>query len=301
MRGWLDGHRRALAVTLVGVARTPFATALSLLALAAALVLPLAGKALLDSVGTLARRSGASPQLTLYLPATATPKDREALRATVSALPGIATVKLIPKEQALVELQTREGMRDLLAGLSGNPLPDALSITPAARDSASIAALQAQLTKLPGVADVDFDSAWLNRLASLIRAGEFVTIVLGALLAIAVVAVTFNTIRLQVLTRSQEIEISALFGATRPYLRRPFLYFGALQGLAAGLLAVIIVQASMWGLNRRLGDVLGVFGMPEGLDALSAATTVLTLLLAGALGWLGAWLAVSSHLAKAPA
>jgi len=55
---------------------------------------------------------------------------------------------------------------------------------------------------------------------------------LATLFAFALVAVTFNTIRLQVLTRREEIEVSKLIGATDPFIRRPFLYFGTLQGLA---------------------------------------------------------------------
>jgi cell division transport system permease protein len=131
--------------------------------------------------------------------------------------------------------------------------------------------------------------------------GELLTAGLAAMLAAAVVAVTFNTIRLQVLTRAAELDVASLFGATAAYMRRPFLYFGALQGLAAGLLAVGAVEAALWGFERRIGPVLELVGLPEGFAPLSAAGAGVALGIAFGLGWLGAWLAVSRHLAPARA
>ncbi len=110
-----------------------------------------------------------------------------------------------------------------------------------------------------------------ERVAAIVRPGEVLTATLAAILAAAVVAVTFNIIRLQVLTRAAELGVASLFGATPAYMRRPFLYFGALQGLAAGLLAVAAVQAALWGFNRRIGPVLELAGLPEGFAPLSMA------------------------------
>ncbi len=301
MKRWFADHRRAFADTSARALHAPFATALSLLALGSALALPLAGKTLLDSLTAVVKRSGAEPQLTVYLAANAGTKERGALQATLSGRSDVRSVRVVTKEQALAGLQAREGVRDLLAGLTTNPLPDALIVTPASRDPAAMRTLQGELAKLPGVANVEFDSAWVERLAALVRAAAFVTLLMGILLSIAVVAVSFNTIRLQVLTRGQELEVASLFGATRAYLRRPFLYFGAAQGALAGGLAVAFVQLGLWGLNERLGDVLGVFGLPEGFAHVSATTAAATMLAAAALGWIGAWLAVSRHLAKTAA
>ena len=71
-------------------------------------------------------------------------------------------------------------------------------------------------------------------------------LLLGLLLATAVVFVTGNTIRLQILTQKDEIEVSQLIGAPRRFIRRPFLYFGAIQGLLAGLVAVFAVLVFVW-------------------------------------------------------
>jgi len=79
------------------------------------------------------------------------------------------------------------------------------------------------------------------------------------LLALALVAVTFNTIRLQILTRRDEIEVSKLIGATNPFIRRPFLYLGALQGLAGGCAAWVIVTLAAVVLNVELGDLATLY------------------------------------------
>lgn len=297
IRGWLAAHADAFRDAFAAASRSRFGTALSVIALAAALALPLAAEALLSNLASLAGRAASTPQLTVYLGPAAGAKERDALLAAVQRRQGVASARLITKEQALSELQAQEGVRGLLAGLPGNPLPDSVVVTSTDRQPRSIDLLRADLAKLPGAVQVQFDSAWVEQVAAIVRAGELLTAALGALLAAAVVAVSFNTIRLQVLTRAAELDVASLFGATPSYMRRPFLYFGALQGLAAGLLAVAAVQAALWDFNRRIGPMLDGFGLPEGFEQLSPASASLALGVAFGLGWLGAWLAVARHLA----
>lgn len=294
-------HGDALRDAFAAATRSRFGTALSVVALAAALALPLAAEALLTNLSSLARRAGSAPLLTVYLVPTASANERDALLAAIQRQEGVASARLITREQALSELQAREGVRDLLAGLPGNPLPDSVAVTPAKRQPQSVESLRGDLARLPGVGEVAFDSAWVDRVAAIVRAGELLTAALAVMLATAVVAVTFNTIRLQVLTRAAELDVESLFGATPAYMRRPFLYFGALQSLTAALLAVAAVQAALWGFNRRIGPALELVGLPEGFAPLSVAGAVVALGVAFGLGWLGAWLAVSRHLAPARA
>ena len=97
----------------------------------------------------------------------------------------------------------------------------------------------------PKVAHVQLDSEWARKLDAALRFGRTAVGILGGLLAAALVAVTFNTIRLQILTRREEIEVSKLIGATNPFIRRPFLWFGALQGVAGGLAAWLIIALAV--------------------------------------------------------
>jgi cell division transport system permease protein len=116
------------------------------------------------------------------------------------------------------------------------------------------------------------------------------------LLSSALVAITFNTIRLQILTRREEIEVSKLIGATNQFIRRPFLYFGAVQGLAGGLAALSVVATATWLLNRDLAGLSELYAATFGLQPPSIQDCALLLGFSSLLGWLGAWLSVSRHL-----
>ncbi|HZS67319.1 MAG TPA: FtsX-like permease family protein, partial [Burkholderiales bacterium] len=115
------------------------------------------------------------------------------------------------------------------------------------------------------------------------------------LLAAALVAVTFNTIRLQILTQREEIEVSKLLGATDSFVRRPFYYTGLLLGVAGGAIALALVYGSLALLNRQIAPLAATYGSDFRLAFLSNADTVAVLGLAGSLGWLGAHLSVGRH------
>lgn len=121
---------------------------------------------------------------------------------------------------------------------------------------------------------------------------------LAAVLGVALVAVTFNTIRLQILTQQEEIEVSRLLGATDGFVRRPFLYFGALQGLAGGLVAWLAVLGATFLLRGPVAELAGLYGIDFTLHILPLADSTLLFGLAALLGWMGAWLSLTRHLSK---
>jgi cell division transport system permease protein len=111
------------------------------------------------------------------------------------------------------------------------------------------------------------------------------------------IAVTFNTIRLQVLTQRDEIEVIKLIGATDAFVRRPFLYFGALQGCAGGVAAWLIVSCGVYLVNRNLGELSHVYASLIQLKYLTLGDGLSVLIFPAVLGWFGAWLSVGRHLA----
>jgi cell division transport system permease protein len=108
--------------------------------------------------------------------------------------------------------------------------------------------------------------------------------------------VTFNTIRLQILTQRDEIEVSKLIGATDAFIRRPFYYLGLLQGVAGGALALGLVAAALVMLNREVSVLAESYGSGFRFSFLPVPEAVAVVLFAGFLGWLGAQLSVSRHL-----
>ena len=118
---------------------------------------------------------------------------------------------------------------------------------------------------------------------------------IAVILGLAMLAISFNTIRLQVLTRAEESAVLELFGATRVYIRRPFLYFGALQGLAAALLAWAIAVLAVWWLEPRVGTLIEAYGLSGRLTGLKLGDGLILLALSSGVGMVGAWLGSSER------
>jgi cell division transport system permease protein len=151
---------------------------------------------------------------------------------------------------------------------------------------------------LPRIANVQTDSAWVQRVAGLLRVGRTAVVLMATLLSFALVAVTFNTIRLQILTQRDEIEVSKLIGATNTYIRRPFFYLGALQGTLGAVMAWGIVELALFLLNRDLAALTSLYATKVTLQRLALADGLAVLCFAASLGWLGAFVSVSKHLYK---
>ena len=189
-------------------------------------------------------------------------------------------------------------MSEVIATLHENPLPDAFVATLAATDPELAQRLALEFKSIPRVAYVQTDSAWMNRVNSLLKFGRTAVMLVAGLLSFALVAVTFNTIRLQILTQSDEIEVSKLVGATNAYIRRPFFYFGILQGVFGGIVGCAVVDIAVSVLNRDLAGLGTLYGAHFGLGLLSVSDALAVLGFAAVLGWLGAYASVSRHLYK---
>jgi len=208
-------------------------------------------------------------------------------------------VRFVSRDAALVELNRAAGMEEVIASLPQNPLPDAFVVTLSASDPVLADRLELQFKSLPKVAYVQADSAWVRRLDALLRLGRTAVVLLSTLLGLALVAVTFNTIRLQILTQRDEIELCRLIGATHAYIRRPFFYLGSLLGLFGGLAALAIVLSGLTVLNGDLAHLAYLYGSDIRLRFPNSNEMISALVVAVALGWLGAYLSVSRHLLEA--
>jgi cell division transport system permease protein len=287
MSAWLRQHRQAArsALRRLGV--------LNALVIGVALSLPAGGYALLENLRGLAGRFALDTQISLFLQPGAKRAEAEALGKSLRADRRIAKVRFVPREEALKDLSAVQGLPEVIAALGHNPLPDAFVVTARGEE---IERLSSDLAKLPGVAHVQADAAWARRLAALARIGRLAIWLLSALLGMGLVAVTFNTIRLQILTQRAEIEVSKLIGATDAFIRRPFYYLGLLQGVAGGLVALAIVWAGLALLNAEVRFLAESYGSTFRFSFPGAGDAFAVVLFAGLLGLLGAQLSVSRHL-----
>jgi cell division transport system permease protein len=296
VKSWLRHHLLSLRATTLRLARAPFATALNALVIGVTLALPLGAWVIVANFERLAGHLGADPQLSVFLAPDAATADAARVEAVLGREAGIRTFRFVPKDEALAEMRRTDGLAEVVASLGVNPLPDAFLVALAPGDAAGAERLAATLRALPKVARVQLDTAWVLRLAAMLRLGRAAVGVLAALLAFGLVAVTFNTVRLQILTQRDEIEVSKLIGATDAYIRRPFYYQGALTGLAGGLAALGIVTGSVEVLNVEVARVAATYGADFRLGLPGFGDLAAILAFAAWLGWSGAWLSVSRHL-----
>ena len=287
MSAWLRHHRQAVVSALKRLGL------LNAVVIGVALSLPAGGYTLLESLRGVAGRLALDTQLSVFLHPEAKRADAEALGKLLRADRRIARLRFVPRDEALKALAAVQGMPEVIEALGRNPLPDAFVVT---SDPQSLEALAADLGKLAGVAHVQADAAWARRLAAFASIGRLALWLLSALLGFGLVAVTFNTIRLQILTQRDEIEVAKLIGATDGFIRRPFYYLGLLQGLAGGAVALAIVALGLWLLNHQVDELARAYGSRFRFAYLPAGDALAVVLFAGLLGWLGAQLSVSRHL-----
>ena len=296
MKGWLLHHKQASSQALRRLAGTPLNTLLGALVLGIALALPAAGEMLLANFLRLAQRVAATPQISVFMALDAAKVEVAEIESLLRKHPQTREVRLVQREDTLKRFKESEGLAEVLESLPRNPFPDAFVVVPRDESPAGLEAMRADFAKYRRVEHVQLDSAWVKKLDALLRLARLAVTLLAAVLGVALVAVTFNTIRLQILTQQQEIEVSRLLGATDAFIRRPFYYFGALQGLAGGLVAWSAVLIATLLLRGPVADLAALYGIEFALHILPFVDSVLLFGLASLLGWAGAWLSLTRHL-----
>jgi cell division transport system permease protein len=293
---WLMGHVDTLRESLLRLVQQPFATVLNVLVIGIAMALPAGFHVGLNNLQAFSRQLSSDPQVSIFLAVDASAADVAEVERRLKELGDVGRYDYVPRDRALERLKRSAGLADVLSDLGRNPLPDAFVVTARRNDPATLESLRAQAARWPRVEHVQLDAEWARRLDAALGVGKLLVSLLSVLLGLALVAVTFNTIRLQILTRRDEIEVAKLIGATNPFIRRPFLYLGTLQGLAGGLAAWLIVAVAGMALNLQLAELATLYGTAFRLDPLSWRDSIVLLVLSAALGWLGSWLSVSRHL-----
>lgn len=292
----LQHHQDSLRRSFAELAARPLASFLTLMVMAIALGLPAVLQVGLKNLQGLTGHWDDAAQISLFLKPQAELAQAQALAARLQAQPGIAGVRLIAKDEALAEFRRRSGFGEALDQLDGNPLPHVLVLTPGAAEPAAAERLLAELKGESLVELAQLDVAWVQRLAAILALGQRALALLAAALGLGVLLVTGNTIRLAVQNRREEIEVQKLVGATDAFIRRPFLYAGFVQGALAGALAWGLVALGLLALAGPVAALAGLYGSHFALLGLSAPEGLGLVLLAGGLGWLGAYLAVGRQL-----
>ncbi|MEY5002363.1 MAG: hypothetical protein RL678_172 [Pseudomonadota bacterium] len=297
---WLREHWRALQSALARVRSAPGGFVFNVVVIALALVLPLTGLTVLENLRPVARDLAVEPELSVFLSTDVARSRGQAIagdiRRQAQQLAVPVQLEFIDRDQALASMKAHSGLHDVVTALGSNPLPDAYVVRVAGgADSVSpgrITQLADALGGIDGVDTVQLDSVWVKRLAALVDLAGVVLRLLALTLCGVVLAVVFNTIRLQAYTQMEEISVARLLGATDAYVSRPFYYLGGLLGLCAGAVALLAVAAGLATINISVIALAKLYGSSFSFSAPDARSCLLLLTLSVALGVIGAGLSV---------
>jgi cell division transport system permease protein len=296
MHGWLRDHARVCVTSLGRLYRNAGTSLMTAAVIGIALSLPAAMQVLVNNAGQVSGSWAGAARLSLFLKPTVSDADARALADQLRHTAGVADVHFINADQALAEFKQLSGFGDAAALLDKNPLPAVIVVRPVDTSPEQADNFKHQFAAMAPVAEVRLDLQWLRRLTAILDIIRRATDILAALLALAVVLVVGNTIRLEIGARRTEIEVSKLLGATDAFICRPFLYHGAWYGLIGGLLACVLVMAAVMLMEGPVGRLAGLYGSSFALQGLGLGGALGLLGLGGLLGWAGSWLAVARHL-----
>lgn len=294
MRRFLTLLSRMGASALRGLRASPLTSGVAVATIAVTLLLVGAFALVVGNMQGLLARFGAELHVTAWIADGLSPAEQRALAGRVATVEGVEHVELVTKEQALERFRERTGGTALLEGLDENPLPASLEITlqEAHRTPQGLAVVREALDGLPGIAELARGQDWVEGYSRAVALARGASVGLGAVLALAALLIVANTIRLAVYSRRDELAILWLVGASRGFVRIPFLLEGLLQGAAGGILALALLWVAWWLLAPTLEYGL-VFFLGEARPAFLSAAAGAWLVAAGSgLGLLGAAAAV---------
>lgn len=296
----LQRHAQVFLGSLGRLSHTPLTSLMTATVIGIALALPGGLYMLLHNAERLGGSWRGSARISLYLKRDVGEDRGRALAAQLRARPGVRQVTYISREQGLREFRAASGFGAALDVLKTNPLPAVLVVQPTLSGDGpqAVRGLLEALRKLPQVALAQLDMAWVRRLYALMALAQRGVAIMAAMLALAVLLVVGNTIRLDIQNRREQIEVTKLVGGTDAFIRRPFLYSGLWYGLAGGAIAWLLVRAALWLLQGPVRRLALLYHSDFTLTGLGLGPFAILLTGGGLLGLLGSWLAVRRHLAE---
>ena len=291
-------HMQALLGSVGRLSRSLFATSLTLLVIGLALALPMALWLFVANAQLATGDFANAIDMSVYFKTDVPLAKAQQLAADARQRAEVAEVTVIPADKALEEFKTYSGFGTALEALKDNPLPHVLHVRPRA-DSDSpegLDSLRHYFSAWPEVDIVQVDSDWVLRFNAILEVLRRVLLITAALLGAGVIAVIGNTIRLEILNRRAEIEVTKLVGGTNRFVRRPFLYTGVLYGLGGAVLAWLIVEGAVAILGQPVANLAQLYGSHFLLQGPSDSDIGILLAVGTVLGWLGAWISAARHL-----
>jgi len=292
-------HFQSLFYTLGQLSKTPLSTLMTSASLGIALALPAGLNELVTSVQELGGNFEKVNKISLFLKKQVSEAKVLELKQQLLTINEISTVRHISPQQALIEFKNHSGFGDALKSLQKNPLPHVLVIEPSLSVSTpqQLETLLQKLSQQPEVDLAQLDIKWLKRLFSFIEIGKTGILLVSFLLALAVLLIITNTIRLAIENRRSEIIITKLIGGTNSFIRRPFLYLGFWYGLFGSMVAIFFVDLSLLIIKQPIKQLAMLYQTELFSLSIMSFSHNMQIIFAGIiLGLLGSWIAVNRQL-----
>ncbi|WP_159991610.1 cell division protein FtsX [Pelistega ratti] len=298
MKTWLRHHIYALKTAIRRLWLTPFSSVTNIIVIAFVLSLPLSVGSIVTSLAPAIKSVSFNPVVTLFMKDTISIEQTQELSQQLQQeyTEDIQHIDVISKQQALDTLRASKEWAESLNVLPANPLPHSIIITLSEKANTDHAnSLAAAWGKDNAVEMVQFDSDFAKKLEGILYFFEMLLIIL-AMGVIAIVIVTiFNTVRMQALVQRDEIAVARLVGATEAFVRRPFLYLGAITGLCASILSIGLTILALSMMNSAILVLSESYGQSFSLILPPFSWLIMTIILVMIIASLSAIWSVTKH------
>lgn len=285
---------RSEAVRLI---RQPLGSLMTIGAIGLALALPAGLSAVLQNMEGLAAAWGEARSFSAYLRDGVGVAAAEQLAGDLERNPVVGSVRRISPQEAMAIMEGRGEFGESIESLEENPLPWTLVVAPdAGAADEEFLALRDTVATLPEVDELRSDTQWLQRMSAILNLAGQAMLLVMVMVLVALVVIIGNTVRLEIQRQRDGIEVMALLGASRGYMRRPFLYQGFWYGAGGGLVALLLVRLGLWTLGGAFADLMALYESDRVLAGASWRQELLILAVGAFTGWVGAWRAVAGQL-----
>lgn len=296
---WATRHVSTALGSLGRLLRQPFSSLMIVLVIAVTLALPAAVSLVVKNARSVTGSWDNALDFSVFLQRDLTLQAARDVAALIGQRADVENVELIPADVALADFKAQSGFGEALDQLPDNPLPHTLVVRPTTGNTtASLVLLQEEIGNLPEADHVQVDTEWVQRFHAILDIVRQAILMGAVLLAVAIVVIIGNTIRLDIENRREEIEVTKLIGATNAFVRRPFLWTGFWYGLFGGLMALGLV---FYGLYMLKGPVLRLSGLYQSsisASSLDLAESAAIVAVGVLLGLFASWITTARHMRR---
>lgn len=292
---YFELHVRAWVSSLGRLCHQPFASVLTCAVLAITLALPVSFLLLLNNAQSVLQIWDQGTQVSVYLQTGTAPSKARELMQQIKKLPNVMQAHYISPAEGMRFLSKQTGIQDLALLMPNASLPALIEVQPAQALATPLAMKEfiTTLKQLPFVEEAQIDLQWLQRLNAIVQLVQKIVWVFTVLLAVGVLLIIGNTLRLTLEKYREEIKLLKLMGATHGFIRRPFLYTGLTYGFIGGFFASTLVSSFISGLKPLVAQLSLLYQSDFLLQGLTSWGFVKLLFFSMLLGLLAAWLSVS--------